>query len=75
MNESPASAKVQLATTIKAIEKKLGNPNVTLEYFMLVATDLADRQRSANWEGYDRAQLKDLHILLPDEAPEELLDD
>jgi len=67
LNSGPEDDKVQLYRRIKEIEDALGNPDVTLESFIISATDFAELSRNPAWRGYNaRADFAAVHILFED---------
>jgi len=67
LNSSPADEKVQLHQRIKEIETALDNPNVTLESFIVSATNFAELSRNPAWRSYNtRDDFAAVHVLFED---------
>ncbi len=67
LNSSPEDEKVQLHQRIKEIENALSNPNVTLESFIVSATNFAELSRTPAWRSYNtRDDFAAVHILFED---------
>jgi hypothetical protein len=67
LDSGPESDKVQLYRHIKESEKRLGNPDVSLESFIISATDLTGLSNTPAWHGYkSRSDFAAVHILFED---------
>ena len=67
LDSGPDDDKVQLFQRIKEIENRLGNPDVTLESFIISATDLTELSKTPAWRGYkSRPDFSAVHILFED---------
>ena len=67
LNSGPKDDKVQLYRRIKEIENALGDPKVTLESFIISATDFAELSRNPAWRSYNtRPDFAAVHVLFED---------
>ena len=67
LNSDPGDDKVQLYKRIKAIENRLGDSDVTLESFIISATDLTELAKTPAWRGYQsRPDFDAVHVLFED---------
>jgi len=67
LNSGPEDGKVQLYRCIKEIENALGDPDVTLESFIISATDFTELSRTPAWHGCNsRDDFCAVHVLFED---------
>ncbi len=67
LDSAPTDEKVQLHRRIKEIERELGNPNITLESWIVSTTPISELQKGPAWAGYTRADFGKLQILFEDD--------
>jgi len=67
LDSDPEDGKVQLHRRLKELEAALGNPNVSLDSFLISTTAFADLTKRRAWQGYSRAAFAQTHILFQDD--------
>ncbi len=73
LNSAPGDGKVQLHQRIKEIEQALGNPDITLESYIISTTSFANLSAAAAWRDHDRQRFASVHVLFEDGDVKEVL--
>lgn len=67
LNSDPEDGKVQLPKQLMDIERSLGNPNITLDSFIISTTDFARLITRRAWRDHKRPDFANVHVLFEDD--------